>query len=328
MSMIPTCSCIPTFTVQNLGGFETCSDGMGIIRGAVFMNEELLGGGVNGIPLTTIPNQTFFDLQTLNPIIQDRWANMTGIKNYDAPVVAPEVEEIDGSKFTGVQDGKTVTWQVITRQAPKLKAKLDSIVACRGDVLVMLYDAKGNMSGEATATHLIGRKIQKGSYNSQVQELVRGAESRLIVTFTWDESALEGAVDYIDQDVMEGFKAERDFTDLIDGRISYGTSTLVDIPFDIFSDVGGVTSKNPLGSLETAHLVAEDITAPASPIDVPGTVSESPDGSYIFTYTSAISSGKRISIRPIGWDLGTPNYLGLTYDLKDLVLQQAPDLSA
>lgn len=333
--MIPVCECSnKSFTIQNLGGFETCPGGMGIIKGGYFMSLTKLNGDVNGdILASTTPNKAFMDVQALNPIIQDRWFHYPNILSYDSPVVDPDTEEIDGEIFQGEENTKQVSWVTVTDEAPKMKAKLDSIVNCNDDIAFMPYDAKGNRGGEVTATHFIGRKIQKGSYFSQVQEGVRGAKARLIVTFNWDESALETAVDYISQDVMEGFKASRDTITLIDGRIAYGASNLADISFNVFNDIGGVNiggviSKNPLGALTETHLVAEDVTVPASPIDVPGTITETHDGAYVFTYTSAIAAGKTISIRPIGWDLATPNYIGLTYDLKDLVLQSAPTVSA
>ena len=333
--MIPVCKCSDkTFTMQNMGGFETCPGGMGVIKGGYFMSLTKQNGDVNGdILATDTPNKAFMDVQTLNPIIQDRWFHYPNILSYDSPVVAPETEDVDGETFQLDKNSKVVSWVTITDEAPKMLAHLDSIIDCNDDVGFMSYDAKGNRGGEVTATHFIGRKIQKGSYFGQVQEGTRTSKARLIVTFKWDESALETAVDYIDQTVMEGFKASRDTATLIDGRIIYGTSNLADISFNLHDDIGGVNiggviSKNPLGGLTETHLVAEDVTVPASPIDVPGTVSEGADGSYVFTYTAPIAAGKTISIRPIGWDLGTPNYIGLTYDLKDLVLQSAPTVSA
>jgi len=333
--MIPVCECAnKAFTIQNLGGFETCPGGMGIIKGGYFMSLTKLNGDVNGdILASTIPNQAFMDAQTLNPIIQDRWFHYPNILSYDSPVVAPDTEEIDGEIFQGEPNTKQVTWVTVTDEAPKMKAKLDSIVNCNDDVAFMPYDAKGNRGGEVTETHFIGRKIQKGSYFSQVQEGIRGATARLIVTFNWDESALETAVDYISHTVMEGFRASRDTSELIDGRIVYTSSTLVDVAFNIFSDIGGVNigptlSKNPLSGLQTIHLVAENVTVPASPVDVPGTVSEGLDGAYIFTYTGAIASSQDISIRPIGWDLDPANYLGLSYDLKAFIAEQADPSAA
>jgi len=192
----------------------------------------------------------------------------------------------------------------------------------------MMYDAKGSVSGEVTDTHFVGRLMQNGSYFSQVEDGTDPASMRLIVTFNWDTTALESAVDYIEQAVMEGFKIPRDFIDIIDGRILYGDSNLADISFSIFSDIGGVNtlnalSKLPLGGLDETNLEAVDITVPASPIIVAGTISENPDGTYVYTYGAPILASKDISIRPVDWADATPNYIELTYDLKDLVLQVA-----
>ena len=94
---------------------------------------------------------------------------------------------------------------------------------------------------------------------------------------------------------------------------------------------GGVNTINadgklPLGGITEANLIVEDITIPASPVVVAGTISETSVGSYVFTYGTPISAGKTIRVQGITY--ATNDFIELGYDLKDLTLRQAPTVSA
>ncbi|MCK5644202.1 MAG: hypothetical protein KAJ19_25610 [Gammaproteobacteria bacterium] len=329
--MIPVCDCSDLeFTVQNLGGFKECKGGIGIIKSAIFAAATKVDGTTNGLTLaTTAPNAAFFDGKFADPIQANRYARLDDIKQYAAPPVAPNTKTFDdGSIFKLSENGKQVTWVTVSYEANKLKAKLDSIVDCRGDVLVSFNDSFNNWVGESTGTVFQGRLMQAGSYYSQVQEAVDGDVPQLIVTFNWDPSALEGAVQYIPESAMGGYSLKRDVVDLIDGRIVYGSSLLASIGFNITSDVGGVNTlgevnKLPLGGLDETNLQAWDVGGAA---DIPGTVTEPTVGNYVFTYTSPILAGVTVRIQPI--NTATFNYIEKSYDLKDLTLNDAPTVSA
>ncbi|GAG09305.1 unnamed protein product, partial [marine sediment metagenome] len=118
------------------------------------------------------------------------------------------------------------------------------------------------------------------------------------------------SVDYISAASMEGYSIKNDTVDLIDARIVYGDSLTTGIAFSLHSDVGGVSTRLPLGGLTEANLEAYNITDAQLE---PGTISENPQGSYVFTYTAPIAAGKDITIRPV------TNPIQKTYDCKALV---------
>jgi len=60
--MIPVCNCADGQTIQNFGGFEKCSKGIGIPTSITFNTEETVAGAVNGLILASeTPNEAFFD---------------------------------------------------------------------------------------------------------------------------------------------------------------------------------------------------------------------------------------------------------------------------
>jgi len=321
--MIPVCNCADGQTIQNFGGFEKCSKGIGIPKCITFHTQDRVDGTVNGLILASeVPNKAFFDSQYGNQIIEDRWLRLDGIKQYAAPPVDPNTKDFDdGSTYKLSDNGKEVTFIKVSAEAHKLKAKIDASVECRGSMVASFGDAFDNWVGENTGTHFTGRLIQDGSLITQVQEAVDGDVMQLIVKFKWDTSALESAVDYIQPSSMEGYSIKRDTVDLIDARITYpiGGSLTTGISFELSSDIGGALSKLPLGGLTETNVRAFNITGD---VDVAGTVSETPVGSYVFTYGVAIATGQDISIRSIALAPVQKNY-----DLKALDAQKAEALS-
>lgn len=312
--MIPVCNCADGQTIQNFGGFESCGKGIGIPKSVIFSSSIRVDGTVNGLILASeTPNAAFYDAQFKAEVIEDRWLRVDGIKQYAAPPVAPNTKDFDdGSTYKLSDNGKEVTMVKVTPEAHKLKAKLDASVECRGGMRASFGDSFDNWVGENTGTHFTGRLIQDGSFYTQVQEAVDGDVMQLIITFKWDTSALESAVDYIQPSAMDGYSLKNDTVDLIDARITYpaGGSLTTGISFELRSDVGGSFSRLPLGGLTEANLEAYNITD--SQVEA-GTISEPTVGNYVYTYTSAISAGKNITIRPI-----SPNSIQKSYDCKDL----------
>tara|TARA_R110002020_G_scaffold131140_9_gene293369 strand:- start:8712 stop:9665 length:954 start_codon:yes stop_codon:yes gene_type:complete len=308
--MIPVCNCADGQTIQNFGGFEKCSKGIGIPTSITFNTEETVAGAVNGLILASeTPNQAFFDSKYGNQTIEDRWLRLDGIKQYDAPPVDPNTQEFDdGSSYVLNKNSKEVSFVIVTPEANKMLAKVEASVECRG-MLASFGDSFDNWVGQSDGVNFTGRKIQDGSFSASVIERTDGSVSQLVIKFKWDRSALESAVDYIAASSMDGYSIKNDTVDLIDARISYGTSLTSGIAFDLHSDVGGALNRLPLGGLTETNLEAYNITD--SQVEA-GTISEDPIGSYVYTYTVAISTGKDITIRPI------TNPIQKSYDCKDL----------
>lgn len=321
--MIPVCNCADGQTIQNFGGFEKCSKGIGVPKSVTFHTQFDTGGLLQGLILASeTPNQAFFDSKYGNQIVEDRWLRFDGIKQYAAPPVDPNTKDFDdGSTFKLSDNGKEVSFLKVTAEAHKMKAKLDASIECRGSMVASYGDSFDNWVGENTGTHFTGRLIQDGSFITQVQEATDTEPMQLLVKFKWDISALESAVDYIQPASMEGYSIKRNTVDLIDARIAYpvGGSLTTGISFDVFSDIGGALSRLPLAGLTETNVRAYNITGD---VDVAGTVSENPIGSYVFTYTVAIAVGQLMSIRSIA---AAP--IQKTYDLKALDAQEAEAVS-
>lgn len=309
--MIPVCNCADGSTIQNFGGFEKCSKGIGIPLSITFNTEETVAGLVNGMILASeTPNQAFFDSKYGNQTVEDRWLRLEGIKQYDAPPVDPNTQEFDdGSSYILNKNSKEVSFVIVTPEANKMLAKVEASVECRG-MLASFGDSYDNWVGESDGTNFKGRKIQDGSFSASVIERTDTSVAQLVMKFKWDRSALETSVDYISAASMEGYSIKNDTVDLIDARIVYGDSLTTGIAFSLHSDVGGVSTRLPLGGLTEANLEAYNITDAQLE---PGTISENPQGSYVFTYTAPIAAGKDITIRPV------TNPIQKTYDCKALV---------
>jgi hypothetical protein len=308
--MIRVCNCADGQTIQNFGGFEKCSKGIGIPLSITFNTEETVGGLVNGLILASeTPNQAFFDSKYGNQTIEDRWLRLDGIKQYDAPPVDPNTQEFDdGSSYVLNKNSKEVSFVIVTAEANKMLAKVEASVECRG-MVASFGDSYDNWVGQSDGVNFTGRKIQDGSFSASVIERQDSTVSQLVIKFKWDRSALESAVDYITPSAMDGYSIKNDTVDLIDARITYGTSLTTGITFDLNSDIGGAFYRLPLGGLDETNLEAYNITD--AQLEA-GTISESPIGTYVFTYTTPIATGKDITIRPI------TNPIQKSYDCKDL----------
>jgi len=306
------CNCADSGSAHNFGGVSDCANGIGLSKNAILMVNDKADGTSNGLDVVndTI-NTVLMDGKFKAQLETDRWLFLEGIKQVTAAPIDPNTEEVDDITVTTSENPKEVSFTIVTMEAFKLAAKLNSH-ACR-PISIIWNDDLDNLVGDLNGDIFQGRKIQAGSFRAVVIEAEFGVTPKVQVTFKYDIEALESNVDYIKQANMNGYSVRRDAISLIDVRIINMVATTTGIAFDLVNDFGDAVTRIGAGGLTATELdfynVTDDNVEP-----VTGGIVEGVLGSYTATWTSATAVGEVMEVRGIGG----VNYVQKKYDLKGI----------
>lgn len=275
------CNC--TSTIGNLG-LPSCEPEIGIIKRMILVSLYKEDGTLNYVDTTATLNAAYFDALQYNTDTFQRWYPLAkDLKNVETTKADPVYFEFaDGSKEF-VRDGIRSFMAIIPNGFPKIVGKIMAS-GCRR-LGVYFVDDRGNLVGyEKSTGNLYPLELSQNTLNAFYNYANDSQNQRVMLSFEFDSKLQDEYISYIEAADM-GKDLLRELNGMMDVTISQvGTGTTTGFSAKLVLDYGNAKTKQPVSGLVAADFVLYNVTDSLA-VTI-STVTESPDGTYAFTFTS------------------------------------------
>lgn len=289
MPDLGSCACGTGADINNMGQGD-CLEELKVAKTLVFSQRTTSAG----VQITADPTSAL-DLTYWNTLFQADDVNvrllpLLNIEGFEPTQDEDTFDEAPSGRkelvSEGVSNGKCFVW---VKQPNVLKAKIDNL-RCKS-LQMHIIDTAGTIIGEADTTGVLlaGRKIANNTLTSRVLWKDDAGNNKVEITWEYDRSSSDSKVDFIAASQMTPNDVLCDIDALVDVSISVtGTPTQTTFDFKLFSDFGGMNSRNAIGGLTLTELEIYNVTDSSSVAFI--TLTDVTSGSYIGTFASQDSS--------------------------------------
>lgn len=249
---------------------------------------------------TTTFNQTFFDARVNDTDASKRWFPLTDVENIEDVRADAILETLNSGKNIFVQQGIRSFTGLIIKQSPEYLSKLEAATCVKFGALII--DKQGNLIGNGASKEGYLRPIQIDN-NTWYPRLIKATDTevqKIQLGFEWDINEKDSNIRMVSaNDISIDLFDLRGLLDVYGVDVASVSTTGFTITLETF--YGSMKNKIEVLGLVDTDFVLYNVTD-ALPVTIL-TATESPDGTYAFTFASQTSADVlQLSIDKNGYD--------------------------
>jgi hypothetical protein len=274
------CTC--SSAIGNLG-LPGCEPEIGIIKRMILVSLYKEDGSLNFVDTTATLNAAYFNALQYNTDTYQRWYPFAkDLKNVETPKADPVYREFNDGSKEYVRDGVRQFMALVPNGFPKIVGKIKAS-GCR-KLGVYFVDDRGNLVGyEKSTGKLYPLELSMNTLNAFWSYATDSQNQQVNIAFEFDSKLEDEKISYIESTDI-GIDLLREFNGKMDANLSQvGTGTTTGFSAKLTLDYGNTKNKLAVSGLVAGDFVLHNVTDSAA-VTI-STVTESPDGTYAFTFT-------------------------------------------
>lgn len=255
-------------------------------------------GARNQIDLTSTLDKSYFDALINNADGSKRWYPLPELENVEDVRADTEFETSNSGQKYKVRKGIRTFTGHIFKGSTDYQRLIDTY-GCK-NIGVYFVDNQGQLIGDRSFDGFLSPiPVSKGSWDSMYVPATDSTVPKLKIMFDFEKTFADSDMGYVTS------ASDIDLRDL-EGLVSIfgeivGSVTTTSFSAKITTDFGNLQSQNVVAGLVLADFELNNLTTPA--VITILTLTESPDGTYAFTY-AAQTSGDELQLSIASATLG------------------------
>jgi hypothetical protein len=246
-------------------------------------------GAINEIDCTDTLDAAYFEAKVNNADVTQRWFPTPLLENVENVRADNITESLNSGKEIFIEEGQRTFVGHIIRQSNKLKNQLE-VARCRTELGVFVVDKAGQLIGDSSVDGFLRPiRVDRNTWSVTIVQPTDTTVQKIMIGFTYDDTVNDGDENLITTNETASDVDLLSLNGLLDVEASAATSiTTTGFTIDLSYIYGTACVKNPfVGATDSDFTLFNETTVSAIVI---GSVTEGPDGTYVFTFPAQTSS--------------------------------------